>query len=273
MNPSGLTEEEKMRFHEVYCGVCRCLKDECGHKARFALSFDCTFLALLLNALYEPDEVIKDAGCAAHPFKRQMCSVSEMTRYAADINMLLLYMSALDGWMDDRSGAKLALSKIFKQNAEKVMKRYPEKAKAVTGELQALHRLEQLNTDDPDAACSCFGRLLGEVFAYKSDEWAPVLRSMGVALGRFIYLMDAWDDLDRDIKKRAYNPFAAIRNEEDYEKRVYDILTMEMAECVAEFEKLPIVKDAHILRNILYSGVWMKYTAKQERSKRKGKDV
>ena len=93
---------------------------------------------------------------------------------------------------------------------------------------------------------------------------------MGAALGRFIYLMDAYDDLPRDLKKGSYNPLKPIADTPDYEDRCLDALTMHIAECTEVFEMLPILRDAGLMRNILYSGVWTKYAYIQSR-KEKGK--
>ena len=83
---------------------------------------------------------------------------------------------------------------------------------------------------------------------------------MGEALGRFLYLLDASNDLRDDISRERYNPLIA-QTDTDFEP----ILTMMIGECTREFEKLEVKRDLHLLRNVLYSGVWMKY-----RKKRKG---
>ncbi|MBQ3078775.1 MAG: hypothetical protein IJC48_02080 [Clostridia bacterium] len=271
VNTEELTTEQTARFKEVYCGVCTCLKGISGHTGRLALSYDCTFLALLLNALYEPEEIAGEARCITHPVRKRKYSVSEMTEYAADMNLLLFYLSALDGWEDEGKCVKYALSKLYQKNAEKVSLKYPHKTQVIQKELKRLHEIEKERVSDIDAPASCFGRLLSEVFVWREDEWAHILRDMGYALGRYIYIMDAWDDLKKDEKASAYNPLSSIRCEEDYEERVHSILMMEIAECAMAFEKLPIVQDAEILRNILYSGVWMKYVYKKDAMNRKGK--
>lgn len=102
---------------------------------------------------------------------------------------------------------------------------------------------------------------MAELFVYKEDEWADSLRRIGFFFGKFIYLMDAYDDIEADIKKKCYNPFAPRFKEEGFEEEVKLVLTMMMAECSREFEKLPILLHAEILRNILYAGVWTKYEA------------
>ena len=271
VNPDELSDAEKARFREIYCGVCVSLKRLSGARGRLTLSYDAAFLALLLNALYEPEEEKGLVRCAVHPAKRHPYAKSEMTEYAADMNVLLFYYRAMDNWQDDHSRVSLALSKAFFSRAQAVCGKYPEKARIIKESLSELARLERERSADTDATAGCFGRLLGEIYAAREDEWAYGLRRMGCALGRFIYLLDAWDDAEKDEKSGSFNPLLPLKNEPDYEARVYSFLTMEIAACAMEFEKLPIVDDAHLIRNVLYSGVWTRYSRKKEAQERKEK--
>ena len=82
---------------------------------------------------------------------------------------------------------------------------------------------------------------------------------MGFFLGKFIYIMDAYEDLPEDLKKGRYNPLRDMYGKDDYEGRMKQILCMMIAESTAEFERLPCLLDVDILRNILYDGVWNRY--------------
>lgn len=111
-----------------------------------------------------------------------------------------------------------------------------------------------------DVVSGHFGQLMAELLDLRRDVWSADLQEMGMALGKFIYLMDAYEDLKKDLKKGRYNPLASLAAQPDYEQRVHDILVMLMAQCASAFERLPILQDASILRNIIYSGVWTRYT-------------
>ena len=112
---------------------------------------------------------------------------------------------------------------------------------------------------------------MAEIFVIRKDVWEEYLRKFGFYLGKFIYIMDAYDDLEKDIKKGSYNPLKTLyesyeEDKEGYEREVYDILLMMMAEASGAFEKLPCIKESELLRNIIYSGVWSKYNKlKKER--------
>ena len=102
---------------------------------------------------------------------------------------------------------------------------------------------------------------MSELFLYKEDEWKQTLSRMGFFLGKYIYIIDAYEDIEKDLKKGNYNPFKEIYKNEDFDNFVERILTMMISECAMEFENLPIIEDVDILRNILYSGVWAKFKA------------
>ena len=101
--------------------------------------------------------------------------------------------------------------------------------------------------------------MLGEIMNWKNDIWAEMLKEIGFYLGKFIYLMDAYEDLEKDIEKHRFNPLTSYRTGPDFERQIFSMLDLMMADCAHCFEKLPLTFDVEILRNILYAGVWSKY--------------
>ena len=140
---------------------------------------------------------------------------------------------------------------------------YPRQAEAVQKYLLELSKTELENCRDIDQVSGLFGRICAELFVMQPDEWEDILRRMGFFLGKFIYLLDAWEDLEQDRKKGCYNPLYELSSQEGFEERFYQILTMMMAESSKAFERLPILEHTSILRNILYSGVWSRYYHKK----------
>jgi hypothetical protein len=117
-----------------------------------------------------------------------------------------------------------------------------------------------------------FGKVISNILIYKDDEWSEILSRLGFYLGKFVYLMDAYEDVEDDIRKGMYNPLKKLYDSPDFDEECRTILTMMMSECCKEFEKLPILENVEILRNILYSGVWRRYEeVKGKRSKAKAK--
>ena len=151
--------------------------------------------------------------------------------------------------------------------APQIEGRYPRQCAAIRACIGELSALEKANCPNPDEPASCFGKLMAELLVYEEDLWAPVLRQMGDALGRFIYLLDAALDYRRDLKKGNYNPFLAMGMGEDWQ-RWEEYLVLTMGRCTANFEKLPLVQDKALLDNILYSGVWVNYRGKRNEANR-----
>lgn len=254
-NQKRLSQPQKQRYNIVYCGICRQIRIRSGTLSGLGLSYDMAFLALLLMSLYEPEEVSGPNACVLHPIRKSPWVDNAYIRYAADMNVALAYYKALDDWQDDGSRAAKLQSGIFGKNLDGFCRDYPRQTQAIRDCITRLGKLERENCPDPDALANCFGTLMGELLVYREDLWAPTLRGMGLALGRFIYLADAAADYRRDEKKNKYNPFLAAGT--GYEPKLWEeYLVMAMGKCTTEYEKLPLVQDKPLLDNILYSGVW-----------------
>lgn len=266
INKEGLSQEAFARYQGFYCGLCRVLKARHGNGGRASLSYEMTFLALLLSALYEPEETKREGACIVHPVKKRTFLTSGVTDYAADMNLALAYHKLRDNWKDDRNIIGLAGSGLLSQSYRKVSIRYPETCAIIEDSLAKIDALEKNRHPRVDEGANLTGQMLGRVFVMNPDDiWASDLRTMGEALGRFIYVMDAYEDLPRDIRKKSYNPLIDMAKAEGYEDLIRDGLSLLIGECTEAFEVLPLVQDVDILRNILYSGVWARYGAIQKK--------
>ncbi len=271
INADALPEERQRRFRAVYCGLCATLRARHGLRGSATLSYDLTFLAMLLNALYEPGERAGRERCPAHPMKAHEYAVSPVMDYVADMNVALAYHKCLDNWRDDRSLLAAGEGALLKRAYRRVEREWPEKCAAIEAWLDEIHAIEGEERTGIDAPVNATGRLLGELFVYRNDHWADALRAVGDGLGRFIYFMDAYDDLPQDIKKRRYNPLTGLLDRADYEEFCRSAMTMMVAGATEAFESLPIVLDYDILSNVLYSGVWSKYAFLQSKRDATGK--
>ena len=268
-NLSELSQEQKTRYQSAYCGICRQIRQQSSNFARLTLSYDMAFLALLLMSLYEPEETSGSRACALHPVKPRPWTDNAYVRYGADMNVALAYYKALDDHRDDRRFSAKVLAAWLNKDVVHIQRRYPRQCLAMERCISQLNRLEQEGCTNPDEPAGCFGQLMGELLVYEEDLWAPTLREMGMALGRFIYLADAAVDYAGDRKKGSYNPFLAMGMEADWD-RWEEYLVMAMGWCTACYERLPLVQDKALLDNILYSGVWMIYRKKQKEQQKAG---
>ena len=255
--------EQKHRYQQAYCGVCRQIRKNSSNTARMLLSYDMAFLALLLMSLYEPEEEQGDRACSLHPLKPRPWTDNAYIRYAADMNVALAYYKALDDYADDRkSGAKILAQKLEK-DVQRISLEYPRQCRAMEDCIARLAQLERDGCPNADEPAACFGQLMAEVLVYREDLWAENLKQMGMALGRYIYLADAAIDYAKDQKKGRYNPFLAMGMEEDW-TRWEEYLVLAMSRCADYYERLPLVQDKDILDNILYSGVWVEFRRRQK---------
>ena len=256
-----LNKEQRARYTSVYCGICRQIRIRASQTARLALSYDMAFLALLLMSLYEPEETSGDRACALHPIKPRAWVDNEYIQYAADMNVALAYYKAADDWQDDKTISARMKRNLLGKNYEKIAQRYPRQCEAIAQCIRQIDALERENCPNPDLPAGIFGTLMGELLVYQEDLWAPTLRQMGMALGRFIYLADAMADYRKDKRKKKYNPFIAMGMKEDW-AQWEQYLLLAMGRCTDHYERLPLVQDKQLLDNILYSGVWCSFRTK-----------
>lgn len=274
INKPEMKFREFDRYRSYYCGLCHKLKEKYGFSGQLTLSYDMTFLIMLLTGLYEPQNQYSFCHCLVHPIEKHPCSMNQFTDYCADLNLLLLWYKCMDDWQDEHNIPRLLYGKALQNKAHQIEKKYPDKAQVIEQKLKELHTCEEKKEPDIDIVAGLFGEITAEIFAYQKDSWEPDLRKMGFYLGKYIYILDAYEDLEADSKKNNYNPLIPYLKTKDFQRESHQILTMMMAECCKAFEKLPVLLDVEILRNILYSGIWTKFdivTAKRNRKTEKDK--
>lgn len=269
VNKAEMKFKEFDEYHSFYCGICRDLKRKYGSAGQLSLSYDMTFLAILLTSLYEPETKNSKCKCIAHPFESHPTKNNIYTEYAADMNALFTYYKCLDDWEDEKKFHKLLYSKLLEGKTGKLQEHYAEKVKKISLLMQSFTEVEQSENADIDTLAGLFGQVMAEIVTYREDEWFENLYRLGFFLGKFIYICDAYEDIETDIKKGTFNPLKQRYENPDFEEECKTILMMMMSECCKEFEKLPILENVEILRNILYSGVWCRYEAVHEKRKAK----
>ncbi len=268
INKGDMKFKEFDIYHSYYCGLCQALHREYGKLGQLCLTYDMTFLVMLLSSLYEPETKVSGAKCIAHPFEKHTVRDNIFSSYGADMNILLACYKCKDDWVDEKKLTRLLYGKLMKSSQRKINAVYEEKVRRIDHLMRELSIQEKKKNQDIDQMAGIFGSIMGEIMAVWEDEWQSSLRGMGFYLGKFIYLLDAYEDIEEDIKQGRYNPLIKKFNDPDFEEEISMILTMIMAECCKEFEKLPLIDNVDILRNILYSGVWYRYEA--VRAKREG---
>ena len=265
-NLADLSEEEKQRYRAAYCGLCHTLGKRHGLLSRLTLTYDLTFLSLVLSSLYEPEEACGSCRCVAHPCKKHCYAINPYTEYAADMTIALTYYKCLDDWQDDRSISAWLVAKYLKKRYEKVKSLWPEQCAVIEQELQTIDQVEKDPTASADEAANSFGRLMAGLFVYRKDLWQESLKRLGYGLGRFIYFADAAIDYKRDQRKGSYNPLIKLEMQPE---NLQPSLKLLLGDASQAFEYLPLVQDVQLLKNILYSGIWMRYDYAMRKKRKK----
>ncbi len=257
---SRASKEDKETYRECYCGLCHVLGKKYGRAGMMSLSYDMTFLALLLSDISSDEKTIAAERCAVHPVKKHRYFTTEAMNYSADMQILLSYYSSLDSIKDDGKGKRKAesLAPFIPSLEEK----YPRAASVLKTNLEKIDGYEKRNEKDPEKTSLLFGGILGEVFTPDENAFfSSDLYLLGVSIGKFIYLLDGWDDRERDRKKGAYNPF----DEKTGEEEIRSLLMDAAASASASASRLPISEYTSIIDDILYRGMWTRFERGRKR--------
>ncbi len=258
-----LPQEERDRFSALYCGLCRRLGERYGPAARFILNYDFTFLAALLSPP-EPVEA-EHCRCMAHPLAGRACLPGgDAIDLAADCSVILAWWQLQDGIRDDGGvkyrAAALALGPVYRR--AKVLR--PGFDRDTQDRLAELSRLEAERCPSMDQAADAFARLLAGIGREVADPVkARVLEQMLYHLGRWIYLVDALDDLAEDFAEGRYNPlicrFMLTEGKLTEEARRDLVLTLDhsIRQIAAAYELWDFGVWGPILQATVYEGLFL----------------
>ncbi len=265
INKPELKIKDYDRYQAYYCGVCHALREEQGMAAQASLTYDAAFAAVLLTALYEPKTKQTSGRCLIHPAGKKNYLKNEAISYVADMNLALTYYKCLDDWEDEKRFSKLLYSRVIRKKIRAIGKKYSEKLSQIRKHLRRLSEYERQGSRNLDVLAGTFGEIMGTIFAYYpgyGEDWSEELRQFGFQLGKFIYILDAYDDVAEDIKKNRFNPLKELYQRvtiDVFSEYIKQILMMIAADMAKKYERLPIVQETGILRNVIYSGIWTRF--------------
>lgn len=259
------------KFKAYYCGLCLSLKNNFGNISRFALNYDMTFLGILLDSLDKSKNSYINNGCIAHPIGKRLKVINNHAlNYAAFCNTSLMYFKLLDDYEDNNSLHSKMLSLLIKKYVNTSDNALNPLIKYMESKLNELYSLEKsVKIFSIDEISDKFADLTGFLISYyyKDEEFKDALYDLGYNLGRWIYIIDAYDDLEEDMKKGKFNAIHKVFNTENkgYEEfisciseRVEFNLILSADSCFRCLEKLPLEKNKELLYNILQLGLMEK---------------
>lgn len=280
-------------FKSYYCGICMHIKENFGNIPRMSLNYDMTFLGLLLDGLHKEERELKIQRCIAHPLKKKpMIINNKALAYAAAMNVSLVYYKLLDDVADDKSIKSKVSSMILSSYKSKFNRNVTMINDIIEENLKKLSYLEvEKKFSSIDEIAHPFSEIVGKIlnlypekFEGDSEEVRGNLYELGYSLGKWIYLIDALDDLKEDMEKNKFNPIDYLYNTDS---KTYEELMEEIRDrmeftifncgytCRNALENLPIKRNKEILENIISLVMMDKYTkitTECECNKRSGKN-
>lgn len=282
-----LKPELKVREYEVYCGyycgVCKSIGKRYGQLPRMALSYDAAFLAILLESLSEEYDSPAQEHCIAHPLiKKKTIIRNKAIDYAADVMLILAWYKLIDDANDEGKAYAKATMLILKGIFKKLKKSHSALCEEIETHLAELSSLEKEKCPSIDMAAEAFSKIMEAIFAegYKvvnveygengsgtpDSSAAEAFASIGYHMGKWIYLIDAVDDIEENVETGAYNPLlyrflfnSATETLEEFRKRIEDDLKFNLYHYLAVIsnclDSLEIKKNQGIIENIIYFGL------------------
>ncbi|NFL90999.1 hypothetical protein FDB69_14790 [Clostridium botulinum] len=260
-------------FRAYYCGLCHEIKKNFGNIPRLTLNYDMTFLAILLDSLNDITLNINEIRCLFHPiYKRNIISNNDAISYASFVNISLTYYKLIDDANDDLSLKSKLESLFLSQYKRKFSKSIASINIEIKKNLLKLNSLEKnKNFTSIDEICDPFSALVGTIFKdypyvlkNDSNDLRTALYKLGYSLGKWIYLIDALDDLKDDMKKNKFNPIDFLYNKNgvpyieliNLVKPKIEFLILSCACCCNDnLSKLILYKNEDILKNTLELGL------------------
>ncbi len=265
-------------FKSYYCGICMQIKNNFGNIPRMVLNYDMTFLGILLDSLYDKKVVREAKRCVAHPTKKKPIVIdNKALEYAAAMNVSLVYYKLLDDVHDDKD----LVSRVKAMALEPYKRKFNRNVTLVNDIIEEnLKKLNLLETDKNfssiDEIADPFSLLVAKILELypeeinnDNEELRADLYELGYSLGKWIYIIDALDDLKEDMEKNKFNPINFLYNKENkpYEEFFQEIKPrIEFTilncgyTCREALDRLPIRRNKEILENIISLGMMDKYT-------------
>lgn len=285
--------EMKVREAEMYkgyyCGVCKSISRRYGQLPRLVLSYDAALLAILIDCTFHMAEDFTKEGCIINPFKKKIIVNSCAVDYAADAMLLLAWYKLLDDVKDEGKVSAKVLTGTMKGLYKRLKEKQPKLDHIIESCLGELDVLEKEKCSSLDQAADSFSRLMQELLAigfdYVKDHYTEngfldnideeefknkreILKSLGYHLGKWIYVIDAYDDIEENVITKAYNPliyrfdYKLEESAADFKKRIRaDVernLTMYLAQIARSLDLLGVKKNKGIIDNVVYIGLLKK---------------
>lgn len=249
-------------YKALYCGICKSIKKSVGQIARFTLSYDMAFMSAIAHNILGVDVVIEKKRCIAHAIKRRpIAKPDEISKKIANTNVLLAYYKLKDDVLDENKGN--FKSSLFKKAYKKAKKNEPIIDGYIKTSCENLLKLEKANSDSIDMVADEFASLFlnvsREIFKEKSTTYTDNLMYY---VGKWVYLIDALDDYDKDVESKNFNVFYNVYKKDNFKSLVKDnkediffIFKSIFVEIEENFNKIEMKYNVDLVKNIILRGL------------------
>ncbi|MDE6597154.1 MAG: hypothetical protein K2K60_00770, partial [Clostridia bacterium] len=260
-----LFKKDETLYKALYCGLCKSIGSGCGQVARTALTYDMAFTSALVHNIRGEDVKIKRERCAVHLIKRRpVTAVDDTTVALGCVNTVLAYFKLCDDKADGE--ARGALRHLYKKGYRRALKRHPEVAEIISRRTGELAELEKAGCAVIDMAAEPTAEMMREISVYLLKEFSTAeTERLFYSLGKWVYLIDALDDYDKDVKKGRYNVFYNVYGEKSKAQAVekgkeeinfiFDMLFSEMRESL---KNIKFYYNHDLTDNIILRGIPIK---------------
>jgi len=270
-NRAQLLVKEDAEYKSIYCALCKKLGKNYGILSRFTLTYDCTFLALLLIGINSDIQKYEKKRCTTNPFKKctYFCGEDIYFDYAAAVSEILTYWKLKDDLYDEKFFKRLISSfglMFYSSKRKKAAKVYPEIDRIVSETIKKQNETESDKEDfSLDKCAEPSANMLSEIFSFFSEgSNKRILKELGYHLGRWVYFIDAADDIEKDLNVGSFNPFiisyaVTKENFDESKENVYikcnEVLNFTLVPILTAMQLIDFKSFSSIIENILAKGL------------------
>lgn len=283
VNKPEMKIKEYETYKGVYCSLCKAMGKYFGILSRFSLSYDITFLVITRLCFSRTVPCFENGRCFFNPAKKcNYCkNADEQLKYAAAVSIMLFYFKVKDNISDSNFLKRVLMYLILPWASlkyKKAKKMYGEIATVIEESMILQKEIENKNSDITDEAAHPSAHALGKITAYNLDDPDGSIYSFGYGIGKWVYLMDAADDIEKDIKYGSYNVFVtkydlrAGENAESIKDAIAGTMNMCAGFFYTSYEKIENKTMLPIIENIIYDGMFKIRDNILNKEKSKGND-
>ena len=272
--------ELKLKEYEIYsgyyCGICKYIGRTFGQFPRMALSYDAAFMALLLSSVDSTPDSPQREHCIVHHIKSKTVVRNPSIEYAGDVMLILAWFKLLDDARDEGRLYAKATTLLLKHHYKRLREKYPRLCRSIEDRLRQLSDLEKERSSSIDRVGDTFGQMMTDIFtegvsilcpdAGKASQLQKTFTEIAYNMGKWIYMIDAVDDIEENLESGSYNPLiyrfnyrSEEESPEDFRKRIDEDLRFNLFSYLATLgegiDRLDMKKNSGIIENVVYLGL------------------